>query len=313
MSVVSAHEAYPIGTPGQPWGEDEKARWLAQQEKKRSHADDVLSRVHGLEDRFEIVQYGKLPYEGARHPLIALESRGWRVGRPKLLVTGGVHGYETSGVHGALRFAETAAADYLEHFDIAVVPCVSPWGYETINRWNPRAIDPNRSFYPGSGSPEATLLMIYAETRNLAPRLHFDLHETTDSDNQEFRPALAARDGRLPEALGPIPDGFYTVAPSQHPEPEFQAAVIQSVQKVTPIAPPDDNGEIIECPVQQPGVIHYDKRALHLCGGFTRARFVTTTEVYPDSPKTDPESCILAQVAAIRGGLDYVIEHKLTI
>lgn len=27
-----------------------------------------------------------------------------------------------------------------------MAPCVSPRGYQTINRWNPPAIDPNRSF-----------------------------------------------------------------------------------------------------------------------------------------------------------------------
>ena len=41
--------------------------------------------------------------------------------------------------------------------------------------------------------------------------------------------------------------------------------------------------------------------------GLTDASFVTTTEVYPDSPRVDDEQCILAQVAAVRGGLDYII------
>ena len=40
--------------------------------------------------------------------------------------------------------------------------------------------------------------------------------------------------------------------------------------------------------------------------GFTDADYVTTTEVYPDSPKVDDEDCINAQVAAVTGGLDYI-------
>ena len=36
---------YPIGTPGQSWGEAEKAQWLARQRKQRSYADDVLRMV----------------------------------------------------------------------------------------------------------------------------------------------------------------------------------------------------------------------------------------------------------------------------
>jgi hypothetical protein len=40
--------------------------------------------------------------------------------------------------------------------------------------------------------------------------------------------------------------------------------------------------------------------------GMTDAPFVTTTEVYPDSPKVNDENCINAQVAAVAGGLDYI-------
>jgi predicted deacylase len=59
-----------------------------------------------------------------------------------------VHGYETSGVQGAILFLNTVATDYAAKFNIVVVPCVSPWGYETIQRWNCNATDPNRSFNP---------------------------------------------------------------------------------------------------------------------------------------------------------------------
>jgi hypothetical protein len=43
--------------------------------------------------------------------------------------------------------------------------------------------------------------------------------------------------------------------------------------------------------------------------GLTDATYVTTTEVYPDSPKADDENCIIAQVAAISGALDFIIER----
>ena len=298
---------YPIGTPGKPWGEAERAQWRAQQSVQRSYRGEVLDRIDALRDRYEVEAYGALPYDPDRYPLYVLKSPGLRPDRPTLLVTGGVHGYETSGVQGALRFLEVAAEAYADRLAVVVVPCVSPWGYETINRWNPGAVDPNRSFFAGSDSPEATLLMDWVRGQGIAPLVHIDLHETTDSDNEEFRPALNARDGKPPEDFSPIPDGFYTVAPTRNPELDFQRAVIAAVEAVTPIAAPDAEGRIIGCPVQAPGVILYDKQALHLCGGFTEARFVTTTEVYPDGPSTDPETCIRAQVAAVRGGLDYLL------
>ena len=41
----------------------------------------------------------------------------------------------------------------------------------------------------------------------------------------------------------------------------------------------------------------------------TDAPFVTTTEVYPDSPKATAQQCNAAQVAAVRAALDYALAH----
>ena len=296
---------YPIGTPGQPWNEEERKAWLATQEVKRSYQDEVVSKIDALRERFDVEQYGALSYNEARFPLFCIKTHNWDSTKPVVLVTGGVHGYETSGVHGALKFVETEAERYAEHFNIVVAPCVSPWGYEVINRWNPNAIDPNRSFYANSPAEEsANLIKLVATLGDVL--MHIDLHETTDSDETEFRPALAARDG-LEYIEGMIPDGFYTVGDTENPQPEFQKAVIESVAKVTHIAPADDKGEIIGSPVVQFGVINYPMVKLGLCGGVTNCTYGTTTEVYPDSPKVTDEECNDAQVAAVVGGLDYVL------
>jgi hypothetical protein len=138
--------------------------------------------------------------------------------------------------------------------------------------------------------------------------MHIDLHETTDSDESEFRPALAARDGK-PFVPGTIPDGFYLVDDAERPQPEFQQAIVDAVSKVTHIAPADADGEIIGSPVVAPGVIRYALEALGLCAGVTSARFRTTTEVYPDSARATPEQCNAAQVAAVRAAIDYALAH----
>ncbi|MCR9924057.1 M14 family metallocarboxypeptidase [Vibrio alginolyticus] len=296
---------YPIGTPGQPWNEEERKAWLATQEVKRSYQDEVVSKIDALRERFDVEQYGALSYNEARFPLFCIKTHNWDSTKPVVLVTGGVHGYETSGVHGALKFVETEAERYAEHFNIVVAPCVSPWGYEVINRWNPNAIDPNRSFYKDSPAEEsANLIKLVATLGDVL--MHIDLHETTDSDETEFRPALAARDG-IEYIEGMIPDGFYTVGDSENPQPDFQKAVIESVAKVTHIAPADENGEIIGSPVVQFGVINYPMVKLGLCGGVTNCVYSTTTEVYPDSPTVTDEECNDAQVAAVVGGLNYVL------
>ncbi|HET6906645.1 MAG TPA: M14 family metallocarboxypeptidase [Rhodanobacteraceae bacterium] len=299
---------YPIGTPGKPWGEAEKAEWLARQRKRRSYADDVLGAIERLRARFDVVQYGTLDYPPDHHPLFALKSRGWRDDLPVMLVTGGVHGYETSGVHGALRFAERHAAEYADRANLAIVPCVSPWGYERIHRWNALALDPNRSFRPGSPAPESVALMRFVAPFRGRVLMHIDLHETTDSDESEFRPALAARDGVPFEPEG-IPDGFYLVDDSAAPQPGFQQAIIAAVEKVTHIAPADEKGEIIGSPVVAPGVIEYALTMLGLCAGITDARYKTTTEVYPDSPRATPEQCNAAQAAATCAAIEYALAN----
>jgi hypothetical protein len=219
-----------------------------------------------------------------------------------------VHGYETSGVHGALQFLETRAADYAGRANLLVVPCVSPWGYERIHRWNRDAVDPNRNFRDGSPSQEAAALLALVAPLRDRFVLHIDLHETTDTDESEFRPALAARDGVAYEP-GEIPDGFYLVGDSEDPQPAFQQAVVIAVAEVTHIAPADDNGQIIGSPMVAPGVINYPLGKLGLCAGITDARYRTTTEVYPDSPRATPEQCNAAQVAATCAAIDFALEH----
>ena len=193
--------------------------------------------------------------------------------------------------------------------NLLVAPCVSPWGYERINRWNHDAVDPNRSFRADGPSQEATALMALVRTRLGEFLLHIDLHETTDSDESEFRPALAARDGK-PFEPGIIPDGFYLVADAEDPQLEFQQAIIAAVEAVTHIAPPDAAGEIIGCPVVAPGIITYPQREYGMCAAITGAPYTTTTEVYPDSPRATPQQCNDAQVAAVCAALDFVLARR---
>ena len=299
---------YPIGTPGTPWGDAERNQWLLQQTCKRSYASEVVSKIEHLRSRFDVEEYGRLEYGDESFPLLAIRSRDWNDDLPVVLVTGGVHGYETSGVHGALQFVDQHAADYAGRVNLLVAPCVSPWGYERIHRWNPNAIDPNRSFYEDSPAGESAALMrLVAPVRDQV-LMHIDLHETTDTDESEFRPALAARDGK-PFTPGGIPDGFYLVDDSENPQPEFQQAVIAAVEKVTHIAPADDNNEIIGSTVVARGVIEYPLKKLGLCASVTNAKYKTTTEVYPDSPRATPEQCNTAQAVAVCAAIDYALVH----
>ncbi|MFT6286000.1 MAG: hypothetical protein ACJA09_000739 [Alcanivorax sp.] len=300
-------QPYPIGRPGEKWGDEERAQWLQRAVVHRSYSDEVLSKLKRLKGRFDLFQYGALSYDVDRYPLFALTSKNWRRGRPAVLVTGGVHGYETSGVQGAIGFLDEAAEKYSDRFNIVVAPCISPWGYETINRWNPYAMDPNRSFRNNGASEEAAALMKMLAGLDTDFLVHLDLHETTDTDESEFRPARAARDGKV-YVPGTIPDGFYLVGDSENPAHEFQRAIITAVQQVTHIAPSDSDGKLLGGTAAQSGVINYPVKVLGLCGGVTSCRYGTTTEVYPDSIGMTGQVCIAAQIASVVAALDYASE-----
>ncbi len=289
------------------WGTAEKAAWFKEQIVKRSYLKDVVPKIEKLKSIFDVVHYGALSLDTAKYPLFLIRSKNFDPKKKTILVTGGVHGYETSGVHGSLAFMEREALKYSDAFNILCTPCISPWSYETINRWNSKAIDPNRSFIPNSPAEECDLFLKAMAPYQESIYAHFDLHETTDTDNTIFRPAKALRDGKPEDPWSEIPDGFYAVGDSENPAPAFQNAVIQSVKKVTHIAPTDKDGNIIGEKLEQEGVINYPLKKLSLCAGFSNAKYTTTTEVYPDSPKVDDANCVDAQVAAIAGGLEYLL------
>ena len=73
---------------------------------------------------------------------------------PCVLVTGGVHGYETSGVHGALQFVERHAADYARPHQPAGRAVRQPVGLRAhpsleCGRDRPEPLVPRRQ--PGAG------------------------------------------------------------------------------------------------------------------------------------------------------------------
>ncbi|MCB9073148.1 MAG: M14 family metallocarboxypeptidase [Bdellovibrionaceae bacterium] len=287
------------------WGQIEKENWFHEQKIQRSYQDEVVSKIQSLNKNYDVISYGALSVNPERYPLFLIRSKNFTPTKKTILITGGVHGYETSGVHGALGFMEQAVDSYQDMFQFVCTPCISPWAYETINRWNNKAIDPNRSFRQNSPAEECRLFLAAMSQLAVTPDAHFDLHETTDTDNTVFRPALEKRDG-VPQELWPIPDGFYLVGDTENPQKEFQKAIIARVKQVTHIAPHDGKNQIIGVDIEQDGVINYPLKELSLCAGFSNAEYTTTTEVYPDSPKVTPTLCVAAQIAAIQGGLDYL-------
>ena len=303
-------ETYHIGIYGKKWGSQEKHQWLTEQNKKRSYNEEAEQKILELSADFDIKIYGKLNYSVGNYKLYALKTKSWESSKPTILVTGGVHGYETSGVQGAISFAQTRALEFAKELNIVILLCISPWGYETINRWNPKTQDPNRSFYLESCCQEAVAAMKYIYSLSEEFVMHIDLHETTDTDDSQFRPALAAREG-ISIDKWTVPDGCYLVANQNRPEHEFQKYIIDAVAKVTHIAPIDPDTNILGNDTIKDGIMACDSDKEKLCMSLSSAEYTTTTEVYPDSPKTNPQECILAQVEAIVAGIEYLKNNKV--
>lgn len=284
-----------------PWGPKEKEAWLARQTIQRSYEHDVLDRLRALpKDKFKLEQYGALSHDPKRYPLMRVKSQPWNDKNPTILITGGVHGYEPSGITGALRFLEEEAATYSDQVNFIVYPCVSPFGYEINHRWNRIAEDPNRNFYPEGKSEEAQQLMSSVESLCLHFRAAVDLHETNIRD-VELTKERRARDGQESQPGDDfIPEGFYLVVPVREDMETLGRDVIEAVRKVTPICTDPD---IIGYPSDK-GIIALDDLD-NLCQNFARrhADVAVTTEIYPDkAPQREAED---AQVATIKAAIQY--------
>ncbi|KAL3802075.1 hypothetical protein HJC23_010831 [Cyclotella cryptica] len=327
--------AYPIGTPGIPWGAPDRQTWRDTRKIHRSYDADVvipLKEFSAQSDCFELVKYGSLAITdddvghgvGRDLPLYAVIPQELSHNKPYVLITGGTHGYETSGVMGALSFLASRASQYLPYVNVVVVPCVCPWGYERIERWVASALDPNRSFRRTKEdeadwrTEEATMLMDFLDRLGSKDNhgaiewlCHVDLHETTQSDCTEFRPAKAARDG-LKDYDDHVPDGFYLVGDVVGNHLEWYNAILKRVEKITHIAEMEEDNTLSGYPAASRGLILVPTKELGLCaGGAVDAKYLMTTEVYPDSERTCPKDCVLAQVEAVCAALDLTLDYRI--
>ena len=113
--------------------------------------------------------------------------------------------------YSVFAYCDASALSDAARYTQAVCPCVSPWSYECIQRWNSKTVDPNRHYLPNSPAEECKYVVdLIASMQVKQWTMHLDLHETTDTDDTEFRPAKASRDGLLLEPDS-IPDGFYLI------------------------------------------------------------------------------------------------------
>ena len=64
---------YPVGVAGKPWGDAERAQWLANQTSiQRSYQEEALDKLEELKEQFDVEQFGALTLDPKRYPISAV-------------------------------------------------------------------------------------------------------------------------------------------------------------------------------------------------------------------------------------------------
>jgi murein peptide amidase A len=94
----------------------------------------------------------------------------------RVLISAGIHGDEPAGVETICSFVE--GKKYLEqikNWEITLVPCINPFGYESGTRVNHEGVDLNRQFKSSSPPREVVLVQtLFDRPFDLTMELHED-------------------------------------------------------------------------------------------------------------------------------------------
>jgi Succinylglutamate desuccinylase / Aspartoacylase family len=131
-----------------------RARERSSVPELRSFAREVAARVERLSG-ITTTAIGSVAYGGHSYPIPACIARGHGVrDRPWILISAGAHGDEVAGVFAALKFLETRTDTVAPWFQIAVLPCINPSGFELDTLETAAGANLNRLFGRGSKEPE---------------------------------------------------------------------------------------------------------------------------------------------------------------
>jgi murein peptide amidase A len=100
----------------------------------------------------------------------------------RVLLSAGIHGDELAGVEALCAWLETRAyVKFLQRWDITMLPCINPWGYEYGTRENSEGDDLNREF--NSSHPPQEVLFVQSV---LQQRFDLSLELYADEDSTGY-------------------------------------------------------------------------------------------------------------------------------
>lgn len=111
--------------------------------------------------------------------------------KKRVLISAGIHGDEPAGVETICSFFEKKKYQkFLQEWEMTVVPCINPFGYEANTRNNHEGLDLNRKFKSPTPPPEVALAQgLYDSPFDLT----IELHEDIDSSGYYFFHASPTR------------------------------------------------------------------------------------------------------------------------
>jgi hypothetical protein len=94
----------------------------------------------------------------------------------RALISAGIHGDEPAGVEAIIGFLESKRySKFIHDWEITLLPCLNPWGYEHGKRENHEMKDLNREFKSSLPPQEVKLIQsVFQEPFDLALELHDD-------------------------------------------------------------------------------------------------------------------------------------------
>lgn len=97
----------------------------------------------------------------------------------RALISAGIHGDEPGGIESIINFLKNSEyLDYINEWEITLLPCINPYGYEFGTRTNHQGKDLNRLFKLKNPPEEVVFAQSILETDF---KLIIDLHEDNES------------------------------------------------------------------------------------------------------------------------------------
>jgi murein peptide amidase A len=162
-----------------------------QPDKKINSFESILHRIEKSHpDSIEIHQTSK----NSAYPLIKIVLGK---GNPRrVLISAGIHGDEPGSVESLLLFLENNNySPYINQWEITLLPCINPYGYEFGTRENHKGIDLNRQFKEEDPPIEVS----FAKSIFFTPfEFTIELHEDNESTGYYlYQKGIDAKDDEL--------------------------------------------------------------------------------------------------------------------